>query len=251
MRKPIVAGNWKMNKSIAEATELASGVKIDLADCVGVDVVLCPPFTALKAVSDILTGTQIELGAQTLHWEKSGAYTGEISPGMLRDIFCHYVIIGHSERRAYFHETNKVVNRKIKAALESALQPILCVGETHKEYEGGKTEAVVQTQLKQGLAGLDEGMMETVIIAYEPIWAIGTGLTATPDQAQQIHAFIRANLASQFSEAVAKNTRIQYGGSVKPDNAKALFGQPDIDGGLIGGAALDARSFIEIVNGAL
>ena len=240
-----------MNKSIAEATELTSGIKIDLADCVAVDVVLCPPFTALKVVSDLLTGSQIKLGAQTLHWEKSGAYTGEISPGMLRDIFCHYVIIGHSERRAYFHESNKVVNRKVKAALASALQPIVCVGETQKEYEEGKTEAIVGTQLKQSLAGLDEAMMEKVIIAYEPVWAIGTGLTATPDQAQEVHAFIRGILASQFSDTVAKNTRIQYGGSVKPDNAKALFGQPDIDGGLIGGAALDARSFIEIVNGAM
>ncbi|MBU4154491.1 MAG: triose-phosphate isomerase [Proteobacteria bacterium] len=250
-RKPIVAGNWKMNKSIEEAIDLASSIKIDLATCVAVDVVLCPPFTALKVVGDILTGTHMQLGAQTMHWENSGAYTGEISPGMLRDIFCHYVIIGHSERRAYFHESNKVINRKIKAALASALRPILCVGETHEEHEDGKTEAIVRTQLKQGLAGLDEDIMQNVIIAYEPVWAIGTGLTATPEQAQQVHAFIRDNIASQFTDAVAKSIRIQYGGSVKPNNARELFSQPDIDGGLIGGAALDARSFIEIVNAAL
>jgi triosephosphate isomerase len=251
VRKPIVAGNWKMNKSIAEATELTAGIKIDLSDCVAVDVVLCPPFTALKTVSDLLTGTQIKLGAQTLYWEKSGAYTGEISPGMLRDLFCHYVIIGHSERRAYFHETNKVVNKKIKAALAAALQPILCVGETQNEREERKTETVIKTQLTQSLAGLDDEMMDNVIVAYEPVWAIGTGLTATPEQAQHVHAFIRQILASQFSEAVADSTRIQYGGSVKPNNAKELFSQPDIDGGLIGGAALDPRSFIEIVNGAM
>lgn len=250
-RKPIVAGNWKMNKTVAEAIDLATAIKRDLAGCKDVDIVLCPPFTALKAVSDVITGTHIDLGAQNMHWEKSGAYTGEISAEMLREVYCHYVILGHSERRAYFGETDQIVNRKTKAALDSNLTPIVCVGETLEERESGKTNDVVGTQVRGSLAGLSPRQLVDSVIAYEPVWAIGTGKTASPAQAQEVHAFIRGVLADMADQAVAQSVRIQYGGSVKPGNAKELFSLPDIDGGLIGGAALEARSFIDIVQAAL
>lgn len=250
-RKPIVAGNWKMNKTVAEAIDLADGVKRDLAECKDVDIVLCPPFTALKAVSDVVTGTHIDLGAQNMHAEKSGAYTGEVSAEMLREVYCHYVILGHSERRAMFGETDEIVNTKTKAALESNLTPIVCVGETLEERESGKMNDVIETQVRGSLAGLTPRQLVDSVIAYEPVWAIGTGVTASPEQAQEVHAFIRGVLADMADEAVAQSVRIQYGGSVKPGNAKELFSLPDIDGGLIGGAALDARSFVEIVQAAL
>ena len=250
-RKPIVAGNWKMNKTVAEAIVLADAIKRDLAGCKDVDIVLCPPFTALKAVSDVITGTHIDLGAQNMHWEKSGAFTGEISAEMLREVYCHYVILGHSERRAYFGETDVIVNKKTKAALESNLTPIVCVGETLQEREGGKTNDVVGTQVRGSLAGLSARQLVDTVIAYEPVWAIGTGKTASPEQAQEVHAFIRGVLQDMADAAVAQSVRIQYGGSVKPSNAKELFSLPDIDGGLIGGAALEARSFIDIVQAAL
>jgi triosephosphate isomerase len=250
VRKKIVAGNWKMNKSVNDATDLASSVKIDLADCIEVDVVLCPTFTSLKAVSDVISGTHIKLGAQNMHWENDGAFTGEISAAMLRDVYCHYVILGHSERRAYFNETDETVNKRLHAALAATLKPIVCVGETLEQRESGQMKDVVKTQLNGGLADAADGMAD-VIVAYEPVWAIGTGKTATPAQAQEMHAFIREVLAEMFGDSTANATRIQYGGSAKPGNAKELFSQKDIDGGLIGGAALDALSFVEIVRAAM
>jgi len=250
-RKPIVAGNWKMNKNVAEAIDLAGDIKRDLADCKDVDVVLCPPFTAVKAVGDVITGTHIDLGAQNMHWEKSGAFTGEVSAEMLREIYCHYVILGHSERRTYFGETDEVVNKKTRVALESNLIPIVCVGETLAEREAGRTNEVVGRQIRGSLAGLSNQQMVKTVIAYEPVWAIGTGKTATAQQAQDAHAFIRTVLAEMAVQAVAQSVRIQYGGSVKASNARELFSLPDIDGGLIGGASLEARSFIEIVKAAI
>lgn len=250
-RKPIVAGNWKMNKTVAEAIDLATAIKRDLGDCKDVDIVLCPPFTALKSVSEAITDSHVDLGAQNMHWEKSGAYTGEISAPMLRQLYCHYVILGHSERRAYFLETDEIVNKKTKSALASNLQPIVCVGETLEERESGKTEEVITTQIRGSLADLSPRELVSCILAYEPVWAIGTGKTASPEQAQEVHALIRRLLLELADEAVAQSVRIQYGGSVKPSNAHELFGQPDIDGGLIGGAALEARSFIEIVRAAI
>ncbi|NCC51445.1 MAG: triose-phosphate isomerase [Spartobacteria bacterium] len=250
MRKPIVAGNWKMNKTIAEATDLVAGIKRELSEPVDVDVVLCPPYTTLKSVGEEIKGSQIDLGAQNMHWAESGAYTGEVSASMLREVFCHYVILGHSERRQYFAETDESVNKKAKAALAAGLLPIVCVGETLEQREAGDTEKVVEAQVRGSLADLGaDGMLKTVV-AYEPVWAIGTGLTASPEQAQEVHAFIRGILADMVDETVAQSVRIQYGGSMKPSNAKELMGQPDIDGGLIGGAALDAKSFAEIIRAA-
>jgi len=250
LRKKIIAGNWKMNKSVAEAGDLASDIKEELADCREVDVVLCPPFTALKTVGDIIAQTHVKLGAQNMHWANDGAYTGEISAGMLRTIYCHYVILGHSERRAMFSETDEIVNKKVKAAIAGNLVPIVCVGETLQEREGGTAKDVVKAQLTGSLAGLGDDLAR-VIVAYEPVWAIGTGRNATPEQAQEMHASIRQVLGSILNEEVAQSIRIQYGGSMKPSNAGELLSQPDIDGGLIGGASLDARSFAEIVRLAI
>ena len=249
IRKKIVAGNWKMNKTVPEAVELASAVKRELADLREVDVVLCPPFTALPAVGEAIANTLVKLGAQNMHWEPNGAFTGEISTGMLRDLYCHYVILGHSERRALFGETDASVNRKVKAALAATLIPIVCVGETLQQREAGLTRDVVKLQVQQSLAGLGE-QLKGVIVAYEPVWAIGTGRNATPQQAQEVHQLIRMVLAGMADGEIASGVRIQYGGSVKPANAAELFSQPDIDGGLIGGASLDARSFVEIVRAA-
>lgn len=250
-RKPIVAGNWKMNKTVADAADLVNAIKRELAACKEVDVVLCPPFTALKAVSDLITGTHIDLGAQNMHWEKNGAYTGEVSAEMIRELYCHYVILGHSERRAYFGETDEIVNRKTRAALEANLTPIVCVGETLEEREANRTAEVVETQVRGSLKGLSARDLAETVIAYEPVWAIGTGKTATSQQAQDVHAQIRKVIEDMADAAVAQSVRIQYGGSVKPANAAELFGMPDIDGGLIGGAALEARSFVEIVRAAM
>ena len=247
VRKPIVAGNWKMNKTVAEARDLVAQIVRDLPEHLDADVVLCPPFTALAAVSEAVTGTALDLGAQTMHWEAGGAYTGEVSAAMLRELFCHYVILGHSERRAYFGETDEIVNRKARAALAANLHPIVCVGETLEEREAGRTEAVVETQVWGSLAELDGDDWGKLVVAYEPVWAIGTGKTATPEQAQAAHAFIRGVIAGLAGESAAKSVPIQYGGSVKPSNAAELFGQPDIDGGLIGGASLEARPFVDIV----
>jgi triosephosphate isomerase len=249
-RKKIVAGNWKMNKGVAEAKDLASGISLELSECREVDVVLCPPFTALTTVGAIIENTSIKLGAQNMHWENEGAFTGEISPSMLRDIYCHYVILGHSERRGGFGETDAVVNRKVKTALAGNLLPIVCVGESLEQREGGTAKDVVRRQVENSLAGVGEKLPK-VIIAYEPVWAIGTGRTATPEQAQEMHAFIREVIRGVSNEDTAESMRIQYGGSMKPANAAELLAQSDIDGGLIGGAALDARSFVEIVRAAM
>jgi len=245
-RKKIIAGNWKMNKTLSDAENLASAIKLDLADCREVDVVLCPPFTALKTVGEVIADTHIKLGAQNMHWETSGAFTGEISPAMLRDLFCRYVIIGHSERRSIFGETDAMINRKLRAALAANLTPILCVGETLQERDSGKAVDVVRQQLTADLDGLKDEA-KSIVIAYEPVWAIGTGRTATPEQAQEMHAHIRGVISELAGEEAASAVRIQYGGSVKPSNAAEIFRQPDVDGGLIGGASLEARSFVEIV----
>jgi len=251
MRKKIVAGNWKMNMTTAEAASLVTALKADLANFREAEVVVCPPFTALATVSELVQGTHLDLGAQNMHWEKGGAYTGEISAGMLRELYCHYVILGHSERRQYFGETDEIVNRKAKAALASSLHPIVCVGETLEQREAGQVESVITTQVQGSLAGLSAKELLDSVIAYEPVWAIGTGKTASSEQAQEVHALIRKVMAGMHDETVAQSVRIQYGGSVKPGNARELFGMPDIDGGLIGGAAMDAKSFIDIVRAAV
>jgi len=249
-RRKIIAGNWKMNNSTADARDLVEGIKLELGECKQVDVVVCPPFTSLQTVGGLIGNSSIRLGAQNMHWETSGAYTGEVSPAMLRDLYCHYVILGHSERRTYFGETDEIVNRKVKSAIAATLIPIVCVGETLAQREAGETEAVVTAQVRGSLADLGEDLKK-IIIAYEPVWAIGTGLTATPEQAQEVHALIRKVLAGMAGEETAESIRLQYGGSMKPANAAELLAQPDIDGGLIGGAALEARSFVEIVKSAM
>jgi triosephosphate isomerase len=251
MRKKIIAGNWKMNKTVAEAVAFVAAIKPDLTGFKSVDVVVCPPFTALKPVSDLLTDTHVDLGAQNMCWEKSGAFTGEISAEMLRELYCHYVILGHSERRQFFSETDEMVNRKARAALAANLHPIVCVGETLQQREAGAMQKVVTTQVRGSLAGIPAHDMLNVVVAYEPVWAIGTGKTATPGQAQEVHALIRATLAELLDESVAQSVRIQYGGSIKASNARELFRLPDVDGGLVGGASLEANSFIEIVKAAV
>ncbi|WP_372797527.1 triose-phosphate isomerase [Pontiella sp.] len=251
MRKKIIAGNWKMNKTVEEAVELATAVKRELADCTEVDVVLCPPFTALKSVSDVVSETQIAVGSQNMSSEDEGAYTGEICHTMLKELFVRYVILGHSERREYYKETDEWINKKVIKALEKNLRPILCVGETLEERESGNMEKVVELQVREGLKGVSADAYTELVIAYEPVWAIGTGKTASAEQAQEVHAFIRATVKDMVGAEAADAVRIQYGGSMKPANAAELLGQPDIDGGLIGGAALDAGSFAEIVKAGM
>lgn len=236
-----------MNKTVGEARDLVDQILRELGDFQGVDVVLCPPFTALAVVSEAITGSLVDLGAQNMHANASGAFTGEIGAPMLRELFCHYVILGHSERRTLFGETNGIVNEKVRAALQANLQPIVCVGETLEERESGATEGVVESQVRESLRDVGADELAGLILAYEPVWAIGTGRTASPEQAQEVHALIRSVIASMAGEPVADSVRIQYGGSVKADNAGELFSQPDIDGGLIGGASLEARSFVQIV----
>jgi triosephosphate isomerase len=251
MRKKIIAGNWKMNKTVAEAVELANAIKRELADCNAVDVVLCPPFTALKSVSDVVSETMINVGSQNMSSEENGAYTGEISHEMLKELFVRYVILGHSERREYYKETDFWINKKVHKALEKNLRPILCVGETLEDRESGNTEKVVEVQVREGLKEVSADAYTELVIAYEPVWAIGTGKVATSQQAQDVHAFIRGIVKDMVGAEAADAVRIQYGGSMKPDNAVELLGQPDIDGGLIGGAALDANSFAAIVKAAM
>lgn len=247
-RRKIIAGNWKMHKTASESKSLVEDILTELKDWNEGDVVLCVPFTSLHIAGSLLENqTGVELGAQNLHQAIQGAFTGEISAGMLRDLFVRYVIIGHSERRQYFNETNALINQKIKTALASTLKPIVCYGETLQERESSQWKSVLETQIKESLAGFTEAEMETVILAYEPVWAIGTGKTATPDQAQEAHAFSRGILTQLFGKAIADKTRIQYGGSVKPDNAQELLQQEDIDGALVGGASLEARSFSALV----
>lgn len=251
-RKFLIAGNWKMNRNAQEARELTADIGTELGDQTSVAVVLCPPFTALESVAREISESKatLNLGAQNLYPETSGAYTGEIAPEMLRSLFCTYVILGHSERREYFKEDDTFINRKVRAALDNNLKPILCVGETLEEREAGSTLDVVEKQLREGLKEVSDTAAENVVIAYEPVWAIGTGKTATPEMAQEVHQAIRNVLVSLFGEAKADRLRILYGGSMKPENAGELLAQPDVDGGLIGGASLQARSFAEIVKAA-
>jgi len=251
MRKPIIAGNWKMNKTISESIELVNILKRELIDIQEVEIIVCPVYTALSDVSDLLVDSNISLGAQNVYWEPSGAFTGEISPLMLKDIGCKYAIIGHSERRKYFNETDQSVNKRIKATQGSGLTPIFCVGETLEEREANKTTDVVKRQLAGGLEDLDKDALLNLIIAYEPVWAIGTGKTATPEQAQEIHSFIRSWLVDNCSEEIAGSLRILYGGSVKETNIKELMQKSDIDGALVGGASLDSSSFVGIVKNSL
>ncbi len=250
-RKAMVAGNWKMNKTLSETATLLTELKPLLAEFDNVDLVVCPPFVDLSLAFEMLKDSKIKVGAQNLHWESSGAYTGEVSASMLKDI-CSHVIIGHSERRAMFGESDETVNKKIFAALGAGLQPIVCVGETLEENEAGLTGEVVGRMVREGLKDLSSEEAIKIVLAYEPVWAIGTGKTATPEQANAVHKdIIRPILREMFGEEVGDSIRILYGGSVKPSNAAELFGQSDIDGGLIGGASLKAEDFLGIVKGAL
>lgn len=252
MQKKIIAANWKMNMTVAESETFLETFLREIGDEKGVDVIIVPPFTALAKVGERLTNSHhVKLGAQNMHWEKSGAFTGEISAGMLRDLFVRYVVIGHSERRTLFGETDEIVNKKVLAAHQATLKPILCVGETLAQRDAGEVETVLETQLKAGLAGLTAKEISETVIAYEPVWAIGTGRTATPEQAQDAHAFIRKVIVGLSDTTIAERVRIQYGGSVKPENAKTLLSQPDIDGALVGGASLEPRGFVEIVKAGL
>ncbi|MBN1517565.1 triose-phosphate isomerase [Candidatus Sumerlaeota bacterium] len=247
MRKPIIAGNWKMNGALEEAQKLAQGVVDALGDAKNADVAVCPPFTALSAVSMIVKGTNVKLGAQNCNENDSGAYTGEISPVFLKELGVDYCIIGHSERRQYYAETDAKINAKAKALYQHGIIPIICVGELLDERKAGRTLDVVLGQVRGCLAELPREKMIESVIAYEPVWAIGTGEVATPEQAQEVHAAIRAELAKLFDQELADAVRLQYGGSMKPDNAEGLMAKADIDGGLIGGAALKADSFAGIV----
>jgi len=251
MRKKIVAANWKMNMTQAESERFVDSFLRDIAEITDVDVVIIPPFTAIAKVSEALgRANNIKVGAQNMYWENSGAFTGEISAPLLRDLFVHYVVLGHSERRMLFGETDEMVNRKVRAALDAKLRPIVCVGETLEQRDKGNVEKILSIQLRGSLAGLKPKELQETVIAYEPVWAIGTGRNATPQQAQEAHAFIRHILSDMSDEATAERVRIQYGGSVKPENAHELMSQPDIDGALVGGASLDPRSFAQIVKAA-
>lgn len=249
-RRYLIAGNWKMNTRGADATALAKGVVDAMGEEPAVDVALCPPACYLAAVADTVAGTPVGLGAQNLYPADDGAFTGEINAGMLTDVGCRYVILGHSERRASMGETDEQVSKKLHAALAGNLIPIVCVGETLEDREAGNTEKVVETQIRGSLAGLDEVRAAGIVVAYEPVWAIGTGKTASPQQAEEVHAFIRKLLGELFTDDVAAQIRIQYGGSVKPGNAKELLGQANIDGALVGGASLKVDDFLGIINAA-
>ena len=252
MRVKIVAGNWKMNNDISAArtliNKLIDGLKKE--ENIKCGVIICPPFVSLAESSSLLNGTNIKLGAQNMYAEESGAFTGEISPDMLISAGCEFVILGHSERRTIFKETNELINKKIMLALKKDLKPIFCVGETEAERENNQTKEVIKKQVTEGLNNVSSSDMEKIIIAYEPVWAIGTGKNATPEQAQEVHLFIRNLIAQNYSQKIADNLIIQYGGSVKPDNAKELLSQKDIDGALVGGASLKADAFIEIIKAA-
>lgn len=250
MRRTVVAGNWKMYKSNSEAEELVTELIKKTKEIVKTRIIVCPPFTALSLASDLASGSNLMIGAQNMYWEPHGAFTGEISSEMIKSAGATYVIIGHSERRRYFGETNETVNKKLKAAIDSGLNPIVCIGETLEERESGVTNDVVGNQVEKALAGISAGDIRKVILAYEPIWAIGTGKTATPDQAQNVHKFIRNVIGKLYDNEIAEEIVIQYGGSVKPDNATDLLSQPDIDGALVGGACLQAESFSSIIKAA-
>src|ERR671919_1646388 len=248
MRKKIVAANWKMNMTQSESERFVESFLRDVGEITEVEVVIIPPFTAIAKVSEALGRAQnIKVGAQNMYWEQSGPYTGEISAPLLRDLFVHYVVLGHSERRALFGETDEMVNRKVHAAHEAKLRPIVCVGETLEQRDKGNVEKILSIQLRGSLAGLSPNELQETVVAYEPVWAIGTGRNATPAQAQEAHAFIRKTLAKMSDESTADRIRIQYGGSVKPENARDLMVQPDLAGAPVGGASLDPRSFAPIV----
>ena len=250
-RKLIIAGNWKMNKTAAEAHDLVHGLKRELAEVKSVDIVVCPAFTALAAVSREIIESNLRLGAQNMSEHNFGAYTGEICAGMLKEFSVRYVILGHSERRQYQKESDELIAKKALAAHAASIKPIVCVGETLAEREAGRTNDVVGAQVRGSLAGLTKEQMAETVLAYEPVWAIGTGKTASTQQAQDVHAFIRGLLVQMFDEATARRVRIQYGGSVKPANARELMSQPDVDGALVGGASLEVRSFSDIIKNCL
>ncbi len=250
-RKLIIAGNWKMNKTVAEALALVAGIKRELKDVKEVDIVVCPPFTALSDVSKAILDSNIRLGAQNMSEHNFGAYTGEIAAGMLKEFSVRYVILGHSERRQYQKESDELIAKKALAAHAASLKPIVCVGESLAEREAGEMQAVLLRQVRASLHGLTRQQMEETIVAYEPVWAIGTGQTASAQQAQEAHAFIRGLLAKLFDDAVARRVRIQYGGSVKPSNARELMSRPDVDGALVGGASLEDRGFGDIVKNSI
>ncbi|UCH65315.1 MAG: triose-phosphate isomerase [Ignavibacterium sp.] len=247
MRKKVIAGNWKMNNDINESQNLVSGIINGLGNDDKCDVIVCPPFTSLNDVNSLIKETQVKLGAQNMYFEESGAYTGEISANMLKAVGCEYVILGHSERRTIFNEIDETINKKIIKATESVLKVIFCIGETLSQREKGTTNDVVRLQLIKGLQDVSEVDLKNIIIAYEPVWAIGTGKTATPEQAQDVHSFIRNLIKENYSSEAAEGIIIQYGGSVNPDNAAELLSQKDIDGALVGGACLKADSFLSII----
>ncbi|OGU62781.1 MAG: triose-phosphate isomerase [Ignavibacteria bacterium RBG_13_36_8] len=249
MRRKVIAGNWKMNKNLSESVSLISEIVNKIKKIkTKVDIIICPPFTSLDTAGELIKNSSIKLGAQNMHSEDSGAYTGEISAAMLKSIGCEYVILGHSERRTIFHENDEMINKKMKKALENNLKPIFCIGESLEEREKGITFDIIKEQLERGLTGINNTNLENIIIAYEPVWAIGTGKTATPSQAQEVHEFIRKCAKENLSNSSAENLIIQYGGSVKPENSAELLNQPDIDGALIGGACLIADSFVKIIS---
>ncbi|MGD8777989.1 MAG: triose-phosphate isomerase [Ignavibacteria bacterium] len=248
MRKKVIAGNWKMNNNLSQAVELICGIKKELSEFEPqAGVIICPPYISLETASELIKDTPIRLGAQNMYFEESGAYTGEVSAEMLKSVGCEYVILGHSERRTIFKESDETINLKIKKALASELKPIFCIGETLQEREDNITKQVVERQVREGLKEISESDLQNIIIAYEPVWAIGTGKTATPEQAQEVHEFIRNLIKELYSDEAAQNLVIQYGGSVKPANAKELLSQSDIDGALVGGACLKADSFLDII----
>jgi triosephosphate isomerase len=250
-RKLIIAGNWKMNKTVAEALDLVGDLKIDLANIKEVDIVVCPPYTALSEVSKAVLDSNLRLGAQNMSENNVGAYTGEIAAVMLKEFSVRYVILGHSERRQYQKESDELISKKALAAHAASLKPIVCVGETLAEREANETEKVLEKQVRGSLAGITKDQIVETVIAYEPVWAIGTGKTAATAQAQEAHAFIRGVLTAMYDEAAARRVRIQYGGSVKPANARELMSQPDVDGALVGGASLEPRSFSDIIKNSI
>ncbi len=248
MRKKIIAGNWKMNNDISATISLITELKKGISEKTNATVIVCPPFVSLETTQTLLKDSSIKFGAQNMYYEESGAFTGEISPLMLKSVGCEYVILGHSERRTIFNESDSLINKKIKAAIKHGLKPIFCIGETLEEREKGITFDVCERQVKNGLENIFENELDNLIIAYEPVWAIGTGKTATSDQAEEVHSFVRKLIEKMYSHNLAEKIVIQYGGSVKPENAKELLSQPNIDGALVGGACLKADSFLKIIN---
>ena len=246
--KTLIAANWKMNKGIKEAVSFVRDFKNLVKNVKNVEIVICPPFTLLNEIYELIKVTNIDLGAQNMHFEEKGAYTGEISPLMLKDAGCEYVILGHSERRQHFNETDDLINKKVKAALKNKLKPILCIGETLQQRNNNKTTEIIENQLMNCLNGINENEIKNIVIAYEPVWAIGTGKNAAPEQAEEVHKFIRSLLSKKYNKKISDNVRVIYGGSVKPENIKDLMKMKNINGALVGGASLDPKSFAEICN---